>query len=116
MVGMHVRVMNPARAAYAIRRFRRRLLEWPDQQCVTVKRLDWRNWMDFSLTPRMGMRGSIEAQLKMGGQRIAPVFLECNPPGHSSGSVGSAMTPLLVLKAGDRVRCEIDKLGAEYQA
>jgi 2,3-dihydroxyethylbenzene 1,2-dioxygenase len=31
----------------------------------------------------LGMRGSIEARLQMGGQQIAPMFLHCNSRGHS---------------------------------
>lgn len=31
----------------------------------------------------LGMRGSIEARVKFNGQNIAPVFMHCNPRGHS---------------------------------
>nr|WP_176392238.1 VOC family protein [Sphingomonas sp. CDS-1] len=31
----------------------------------------------------LGMRGSIEARLEVGNQKIAPMFMHCNPRGHS---------------------------------
>ena len=31
----------------------------------------------------LGMRGSVEARLEMGGQQIAPMFMHCNERGHS---------------------------------
>ena len=33
----------------------------------------------------LGMRGSVEARVEVGGQQIEPVFMNCNPRGHSIG-------------------------------